>query len=312
MNSSSPLAVKQAATMDDKTSSISTAPSLKSPPPTRILVTPEPAQRQEEADRLLAQALYAQDCQEQEELASFFLQEDEEDDDEAGTIPWMERKLLPVLELIWPEVYWPFEKGNAKTDTKAPPAAAVASSDTTTNPITTWLPTTVEGISFQKHMHQSLKEVVDREGCTTMKQARETIRRSGPLPLLEYFGNYAMIYSMENLVHLESLPCDLDCWDSSQRAAILTIVSDAVQRIGAERVETFIQEAKTQGCIPVQILESIRALDMVDANDDDRKPAAIVKNKANDVLQPAVAVSLANKSSNAYGQKRKRDPDNQE
>jgi hypothetical protein len=310
MNSSSPLAVKQAATMDDKASS-STAPSLKSPPPARILVTPEPAQRQEEADRLLAQALYAQDCQEQEELASFFLQEDEEDDDEVGTIPWMERNLLPVLELLWPEVYWPFEEGDAKADTKAPPAAAAASSDTTTNPITTWLPTTVEGISFQKHMQQSLKEVVDKEGCTTMKQARETIRRSGPLPLLEYFADCAMIYRMEDLVDREPLPCDLDCWDT-QRAAILTIVSNAVQRIGAERVETFIQEAKTQGCIPVQILESICALDMVEANDDDHKPAAIVKKKANDELPPAVAVGLANKSSNAYGQKRKRDPDNQE
>jgi hypothetical protein len=161
-------------------------------------------------------------------------------------------------------------------------------------------------------MQQSLKEVVDKEGCTSMKQARETIRRSGPLPLLEYFANFSMIYIMEDLVYLGRLPCDLYCWDSSQRAATLIIVSDAVQRIGAERVETFIQEAKTQGCIPAQILESIRDLDVVDANDDDRKPSAIVKKKADDEFQPAVAVSLANKLANAYGQKRKREPDNQE
>eukprot|EP00977_Amphora_coffeiformis_P017495 scaffold5771_cov171-Amphora_coffeaeformis.AAC.12 len=241
---------------------------------------------QEEADRQLAEALHAQELviqQQQhpgESSAADHIQPSLDQE-----ILSLECAFLPVLELIWPEVYWLTEKDmehlaqqqQAQLVVRSQPAATAASphpsiatnehgTDETDNNHSSTSTITYKQMLYQKLVKQGAS--ID----TTAAGMRDEIRDYGPLQLLEYFWycpNHDVM-TMEDLTvfagsllpkkkkkldAITAFPKDendddnswktLPCWDTTDRLYTFQRVCKAIGFLGEEDFVDTVFVAKT-------------------------------------------------------------------
>lgn len=242
---------------------------------------------QEEADRQLAEALFAEELR-QHELAGENLPVSSDPSQQSHqpvdqeTILMLEQDFMPVLEVVWPEAYWPLDEMKQEKEKEQQQQGQddeydrkVPAVDTDAKDPDNSQEGLTEGQLYQRYLYQKLINLgaMDQE---SPQATRQLIRRAGPLRLIEFFQSEIIaentgglqVHTLEELVVFcqdddrqdktwQTIWTSLPLWDGPERIHCFHFLCKAVQVLGVEGLEELLFHAKEFGHTPSQILEII-------------------------------------------------------